>query len=104
VGGGLTTLPELLTPWSGWRELGIPEYDAEVLTETRALASYYEEVAVRSGQPKLASNWIMTEVNAVRNKTGDTIESFPVRADRLGDLVAWWRGRVSGRSRSSSSN
>ena len=80
------------------REQGIPEYDAEVLTETRALASYYEEVAARSGQPKLASNWIMTEVNAVRNKTGDSIESFPIRADRLGDLVAMvGNGRVSGK-------
>ncbi len=79
------------------REQGIPDYDAEVLTETRALAAYYEEVATRSGHAKLASNWIMTEVNAVRNKTGDTIESFPIRADRLGDLVAMVaNGRVSG--------
>ncbi|HEU4726172.1 MAG TPA: Asp-tRNA(Asn)/Glu-tRNA(Gln) amidotransferase subunit GatB [Candidatus Eisenbacteria bacterium] len=80
------------------REQGIPEYDAEVLTETRSLAAYYEEVATRSGQPKLASNWIMTEVNAVRNKTGDTIDSFPIRADRLGDLVGMVAsGRVSGK-------
>jgi len=69
------------------REHKIPEYDAEVLTDTRSLASYYEEVVARSGQPKLASNWIMTEVNAVRNKNGLTIEEFPVRADRLGDMV-----------------
>jgi aspartyl-tRNA(Asn)/glutamyl-tRNA(Gln) amidotransferase subunit B len=69
------------------REFGIPEYDAEVLTETRALASYYEDVARRSGNPKLASNWIMTEVNGVRNKQGQSIEEFPIRSDRLGDLV-----------------
>ena len=80
------------------REQGIPEYDAEVLTETRALASYYEETALRSGQAKMASNWIMTEVNAVRNKTGDTIESFSIRPDRLGDLVGMVAaGRVSGK-------
>jgi len=69
------------------REFGIPEYDAEVLTETRALASYYEDVARRSGNPKLASNWIMTEVNGIRNKQGQSIEEFPIRSDRLGDLV-----------------
>ncbi|HMI31928.1 MAG TPA: Asp-tRNA(Asn)/Glu-tRNA(Gln) amidotransferase subunit GatB [Candidatus Limnocylindrales bacterium] len=68
-------------------EFGIPEYDAEVLTETRALASYYEDVARRSGNPKLASNWIMTEVNGIRNKQGQSIEEFPIRSDRLGDLV-----------------
>lgn len=69
------------------RDFGIPEYDAEVLTETRALATYYEEVASRSGNAKLASNWIMTEVNGVRNKQGQSIEGFPIRPDRLGDLI-----------------
>jgi len=69
------------------RDFGIPEYDAEVLTETRALASYYEEVARRSGSAKLASNWIMTEVNGIRNKQGQSIEEFPIRPDRLGMLV-----------------
>lgn len=82
-------LPEL--PHALWkrlvREHKIPEYDADVLTETPALAVYYEEVAARSGQPKLASNWIMTEVNAVRNKEGLTIETFPIRSDRLGDMI-----------------
>ena len=69
------------------REFGIPEYDAEVLTETRSLALYYEEVARRAGNGKLASNWIMTEVNGARNKEGQTIEEFPIRPDRLGTLV-----------------
>ena len=69
------------------REFGIPEYDAEVLTETRSLAFYYEEVARRAGNGKLASNWIMTEVNGARNKRGQTIEEFPIRPDRLGALV-----------------
>jgi aspartyl-tRNA(Asn)/glutamyl-tRNA(Gln) amidotransferase subunit B len=41
----------------------------------------------RSEQPKLTSNWIMTEVNAVRNKMGLSIEEFPIHADRLGALV-----------------
>jgi aspartyl-tRNA(Asn)/glutamyl-tRNA(Gln) amidotransferase subunit B len=58
-----------------------------VLTETRALAVYYEETARIAGHGKLASNWIMTEVNGVRNKKGQTIEEFPIRPDRLGALV-----------------
>jgi aspartyl-tRNA(Asn)/glutamyl-tRNA(Gln) amidotransferase subunit B len=70
------------------REHGIPEYDAEVLTETRAVARYFEDAARRAGNAKLASNWIMTEVNAIRNKSGQSIEEFPVGADRLGALVA----------------
>jgi aspartyl-tRNA(Asn)/glutamyl-tRNA(Gln) amidotransferase subunit B len=82
-------LPEL--PQQLWERLisqyKLPEYDADVLTETRALAAYFEEAAQRSGQPKLASNWIMTEVNAVRNKAGLSIEQFPIRPDRLGDMI-----------------
>lgn len=80
------------------RQYEIPAYDAEVLTETRSLAAYFEEAARRSGNGKLASNWIMTEVNAVRNRTGQTIEEFPIGADRLGDLVGLIaRGRIPGK-------
>ncbi len=80
------------------REYEIPAYDAEVLTESRSLAAYFEEAARRSGNGKLTSNWIMTEVNAVRNKTGQAIEEFPIDAGRLGDLVALIaQGRISGK-------
>ncbi len=89
IDGVKARLPEL--PQQLWERLvrdhKIPEYDADVLTETRALASYFEETAARSGQSKLASNWIMTEVNAVRNKSGSSIEEFPIRPDRLGDMI-----------------
>ncbi len=43
-------------------EYALPEYDASVLTQERELADYFEEAARESGQPKLASNWIMTEL------------------------------------------
>jgi aspartyl-tRNA(Asn)/glutamyl-tRNA(Gln) amidotransferase subunit B len=69
------------------QQFEIPAYDAEVLTETRALAQYYEETARRAGNGKLASNWIMTEVNGIRNKAGQSIQEFPIRPDRLGALV-----------------
>jgi aspartyl-tRNA(Asn)/glutamyl-tRNA(Gln) amidotransferase subunit B len=89
IDGVKARLPEL--PQQLWERLvrdhKIPEYDADVLTETRALATYFEETAARSGQSKLASNWIMTEVNAVRNKSGASIEEFPIRPDRLGDMI-----------------
>ena len=93
-------LPEL--PHQLWerlvREHKIPEYDADVLIETRSLAAYYEAVVARSGQPKLASNWVMTEVNAVRNKAGLRIEEFPVRPDRLGDMIRLIAdGKISGK-------
>src|SRR5690606_18383665 len=42
-------------------EYGLPAYDAEVLTATRAVADYFEATAKEAGDAKAASNWIMTE-------------------------------------------
>src|SRR5216684_3039470 len=44
------------------REYGITPYDAGVLTATRALADYFEAVVKAGALPKLAANWIQTEV------------------------------------------
>ncbi|HOX28348.1 MAG TPA: Asp-tRNA(Asn)/Glu-tRNA(Gln) amidotransferase subunit GatB [bacterium] len=43
-------------------QFGLPEYDARVLTDTKPLADYFENVASLISEPKLASNWIMTEL------------------------------------------
>jgi len=46
------------------RVYGLPEYDATQLTQSKAIAAYFEETAKACGQAKLASNWIMGEVFA----------------------------------------
>ena len=43
-------------------EYGIPDYDAGVLAADRAVADFYEAAARASGNPKAASNWVMTEL------------------------------------------
>ena len=48
-------------------QYGLPEYDATTLTQSKAMANYFEEVAQASGQPKLASNWIMGELSRRMN-------------------------------------
>jgi aspartyl-tRNA(Asn)/glutamyl-tRNA(Gln) amidotransferase subunit B len=59
-------------------ELGLPEYDAGVLTAERATATYFEEV-VRAGAPaKKASNWVMVEMLAiVKEQNKSLAELFP---------------------------
>ncbi len=69
------------------KEYGLPEYDADMLTQSRALAAYYEEAAKLSGQPKVISNWIMGELMRLLNAEGKEIEDCPVRPDRLADMV-----------------
>jgi aspartyl-tRNA(Asn)/glutamyl-tRNA(Gln) amidotransferase subunit B len=78
-------------------EYRIPEYDAEILTETRRLADYFEEVASLSGDAKASSNWIMGEVlRTLREKQIDLSEMDVKPAD-LADLVKLINsGRISG--------
>lgn len=68
-------------------DYGLPEYDATTLTQSKAMAAYFEAAAQASKQPKLASNWIMGEVSR-RLNTGDlAIEASPVSAAQLGALI-----------------
>lgn len=44
------------------REYGLPEYDSEILTSSKALAAFFEECVEKGAKPKDASNWIMGEI------------------------------------------
>jgi aspartyl-tRNA(Asn)/glutamyl-tRNA(Gln) amidotransferase subunit B len=69
-------------------DYGLPEYDAATLTQSKAMAAYFEATAQASGQPKLASNWIMGELSR-RLNTGDAdIEQAPLDAAQLARLIA----------------
>jgi len=48
-------------------ELGIPEYDAGVLTDTKEMSDFFDEAVSYDANPKLVSNWLMGEVNAYLN-------------------------------------
>jgi aspartyl-tRNA(Asn)/glutamyl-tRNA(Gln) amidotransferase subunit B len=65
----------------------LPAYDAGVLTASRALADYYEDVAQGAGDAKLAANWVMTDVLGWLNQRSVSIEDAPVDAARLAALV-----------------
>ncbi len=69
------------------REYGLPAYDADMLTQSRGLAAYYEEAAKLSGQPKVVSNWMMGELMRLLNAEGKEIEDCPVRPERLAGMV-----------------
>jgi aspartyl-tRNA(Asn)/glutamyl-tRNA(Gln) amidotransferase subunit B len=67
---------------------GLSEYDAQVLTSTRGLADYYEQVAEASGDPKLAANWTTGDLAALVKADHKEIEESPVSAANLAELVA----------------
>jgi aspartyl-tRNA(Asn)/glutamyl-tRNA(Gln) amidotransferase subunit B len=68
-------------------QYGLPEYDATTLTQSKAMAAYFEAAAQASGQPKLASNWIMGELSRRINAGEVAIEQAPVTAEMLALLI-----------------
>ena len=69
------------------RDYALPEYDATTLTQSKAMAAYFEATAQACGQPKLASNWIMGEVSRRLNAGELGIDQSPVSAAQLGALI-----------------
>jgi aspartyl-tRNA(Asn)/glutamyl-tRNA(Gln) amidotransferase subunit B len=102
------SLPELPAPRRGRfvEQLGLPPYDADILTTEKGIADYFEAVlndlSARMGQTpralaKIASNWVMTEVLRVVSEQKIAIDEFPVPAAYLAALIALIQdGTVSG--------
>ncbi|MDR9416927.1 MAG: Asp-tRNA(Asn)/Glu-tRNA(Gln) amidotransferase subunit GatB [Gracilimonas sp.] len=68
-------------------EMGMSEDDAVTITESRYLADYYEEVVEHLGNPKSASNIVLSEVLRVLNEKSIDIREFSISAKRVSDLV-----------------
>jgi len=84
------TLPELPDEKKHrfMQEFGLSAYDAGVLTSSRDLADYYEDVLKEAmGEPKLAANWVNGELAALLNKENLEITDSPVSAAMLGGMV-----------------
>jgi aspartyl-tRNA(Asn)/glutamyl-tRNA(Gln) amidotransferase subunit B len=69
------------------RDYQIPPYDAGVLTSSRALADYFEEVARLSGKPKIASNWVMGDVLRFLNEDKRDIKECPILPRDLAEMI-----------------
>jgi aspartyl-tRNA(Asn)/glutamyl-tRNA(Gln) amidotransferase subunit B len=80
------------------RDYEIPEYDAEVLTSSKSLANYYEACLRIYAQPKIVSNWIMSELLRELKRDEREIEECPVPAENLAELLKLMDdGLISGR-------
>ena len=68
------------------RDYGLSAYDADVLVAEQANALYFETVA-KDRDAKQVANWVTGDLFAMLNRTGTTIETAPVSADHLGQLL-----------------
>jgi aspartyl-tRNA(Asn)/glutamyl-tRNA(Gln) amidotransferase subunit B len=69
-------------------DLGLPEYDALVLTQDKKMADYFEAVVAKCKAPKTASNWIMGELLKNLNEARLEFEQNTISADHLAELVS----------------
>jgi aspartyl-tRNA(Asn)/glutamyl-tRNA(Gln) amidotransferase subunit B len=65
----------------------LPAYDVGVLTQSPALADYFEQAAADAGNPKAVSNWVMGELLRTLNERGTPVEAVPLAPRALAGLV-----------------
>jgi aspartyl-tRNA(Asn)/glutamyl-tRNA(Gln) amidotransferase subunit B len=69
-------------------EYKLPEYDAAVLTDSKELALYFEELCQHTPLFKAASNWVMGPVKSLLNEHAINIRDFTLSPARLADIIA----------------
>jgi aspartyl-tRNA(Asn)/glutamyl-tRNA(Gln) amidotransferase subunit B len=76
----------------------IPEYDAEILTSTKAMANYYEESIRLFPEPKTVSNWMMGELLRELKRDEREIDQCPVTPQHLTEMLKMMNeGTISGK-------
>jgi len=72
-------------------QYSLPAYDATTLTQSQAMAAYFEDAAKACGQPKLVSNWVMGEISRRLNTEEIGMDAVKVSSAQLGAMI----GRIS---------
>ncbi|MBR1420777.1 MAG: Asp-tRNA(Asn)/Glu-tRNA(Gln) amidotransferase subunit GatB [Selenomonadaceae bacterium] len=79
-------------------KLGLSEYDAGILTSTRAMADYFDKVVELGADPKSTANWMMGDLAKNLNAEGLTIEKSPIDPTRLAKMISLVeKGTISGK-------
>ncbi|NDG94032.1 MAG: Asp-tRNA(Asn)/Glu-tRNA(Gln) amidotransferase GatCAB subunit B, partial [Gammaproteobacteria bacterium] len=83
-------LPELPAVKRGryTTELGLSQYDANLLTQDRATAEFFEACCAASKNPKATANWMLGDLSAALNKEGLAIGGCEVTPEGLGSLIS----------------
>lgn len=70
------------------KELQLPEYDAQVLTDTKDVASYFESLCKLTSNYKAASNWVMGPVKSYLNELSLSADEFPIPPAVVAELIS----------------
>lgn len=69
------------------KELGIPAYDAEVITSSQRLAQFFEEAVSYCNEPKAVSNWVMGELLRLLKQDDREVDDLTLKPTDLGALI-----------------
>jgi aspartyl-tRNA(Asn)/glutamyl-tRNA(Gln) amidotransferase subunit B len=68
-------------------DYGLPDYDAGVLTDSKEIALWFEQLCHLTSNYKAASNWMMGPVKSYLNELTLSIHDFPVKSNQLASLI-----------------
>jgi len=69
------------------KELGLSEYDAYNLTDSKSIALYFEDLIKQTKLYKLAANWMMGDIKSYLNAQGKEISDFPINPKQIAALI-----------------
>ncbi|RBP05918.1 Asp-tRNA(Asn)/Glu-tRNA(Gln) amidotransferase subunit GatB [Rossellomorea aquimaris] len=69
-------------------DLGLPAYDAMVLTLTKEMSDFFQETVEAGADAKLASNWLMGEVSAYLNAGQKELQDVKLTPQGLAGMIA----------------
>jgi aspartyl-tRNA(Asn)/glutamyl-tRNA(Gln) amidotransferase subunit B len=70
------------------KELGLSDYDAFILTDTKAIALFFEDLINRTTNYKSAANWLMGDIKSFLNQNGLEIDQFPISTTQIAALIS----------------
>ncbi|EQB36972.1 MULTISPECIES: Asp-tRNA(Asn)/Glu-tRNA(Gln) amidotransferase subunit GatB [Virgibacillus] len=68
-------------------ELGLPEYDASVLTNSKQMADFFEDAITKEADMKQVSNWLMGEISAYMNKHYKELNELAITPEGLAKMI-----------------
>ncbi len=69
------------------KEFDIPQYDAEIITESKSMADLFEAAAAICKKPKKVSNWLMVETMRLMKEHGMEPEDLRFSPENLAKLI-----------------
>ncbi len=90
IKNSLPPLPNEL--YKKYINLGLSTYDAGVLTDSKEIALYFEEIISKTKNVKSAANWLTVQIKSYLNDNALHISDFKIRPKRMAELVDFIEG------------